>query len=139
MCPNDPSENCGGPSAIYTYSFSCGSSLSTYKCTNNACVRDPSGQYFNDYCDNQCASPGPSGSKKKKGVSGGDVVLIIFFCGLVMPYLVFGALYMRVRHSATGVDLIPNRGFWVEIPGLIKDGFSFTLSGFKPTNSYTRV
>lgn len=75
----------------------------------------------------------------KKGVSGGDVILIIFFCGVLLPYLVFGALFMKYRRGASGLDLIPNREFWMEVPGLIKDGFMFTIRGFKTSNSYSQI
>ena len=34
---------------------------------------------------------------------------------------------MRFRKEATGTDMFPNKGFWMEIPGLIKDGCRFCV------------
>lgn len=115
-----------------------------YSCNSgNMCVQDPSGQFNTPDCNGNCAAPPPpspgthkpSTKNGKKKLTGGEVLLIIFFCGFLIPYLAFGALYMRMRHGASGADLIPNRELWMSIPGLIKDGFRFTMSGFKTTGA----
>lgn len=49
------------------------------------------------------------------------------FCGVLLPYLVFGVLFMRFRKDASGSDMIPNKGFWVDLPGLVADGFRFVF------------
>lgn len=112
-------------------------------------MQDPLGPYNDPSCSGACApspspspgpSPSPSPSKKKGGLSGGDVVLIIFFCGLVLPYFVFGALYMKYAKGASGVEMVPNREFWAGLPSLIKEGFQYTMNGFKSTGAgYSRI
>ena len=54
------------------------------------------------------------------------IITVIFFSydrilplGLV-SYFVAGALIMKYRFNATGVDVIPNRKFWTSLPFLIK-------------------
>ena len=37
-----------------------------------------------------------------------------------MLYFAGGVAFMRIRREAHGKDLIPNRDFWVSLPGLIK-------------------
>lgn len=74
-----------------------------------------------------CTVPVPDHLKSGAGISAGSVLLIIFFV-LLAVYLIAGAVYMKVRNQATGKDLVPNRGFWTAIPGLIADGVLCTLS-----------
>ncbi|XP_070565876.1 cation-dependent mannose-6-phosphate receptor-like isoform X2 [Ptychodera flava] len=61
------------------------------------------------------------------GLSAGTVLCIIFLV-LVTVYFVGGILYMKFAKQAAGLDLIPNREFWVSLPGLIKDGILFVVS-----------
>lgn len=78
-----------------------------------------------------------------------------FFCGIVIPYIAFGMLFMRFRkvggrqtlrlftasplawrsrglrhvppnQGASGTEMIPNRDLWIGLPGLIAAGFKFT-------------
>ena len=70
---------------------------------------------------------------KSSGLTGGEILLVVFFCGLVIPYVVLGMVYMRVRNHATGTDMIPNKAFWIEVPGLIREGFRFTFSRVRRT------
>ena len=58
-----------------------------------------------------------------------------FFCGGVVPYLVLGMVFMRVRRQASGADMIPNREFWGALPGLVKDGFVFTWQALRGNRS----
>lgn len=37
-------------------------------------------------------------------------------------YFVIGAVMMKYRFNANGVDIIPNKGFWMTLPFLIKVG-----------------
>jgi hypothetical protein len=73
----------------------------------------------------------------------GSILLIIFFCGLFVYFAVgAGIQYKRGEHGARILiihkfvvlifeELVPNYTFWVSLPGLIKDGFMFTLRKLK--------
>ena len=71
-----------------------------------------------------------SGDGSSGGLSGGDVFLLIFFLGGAL-YVGIGMLYNFKRHNATGMDLVPNIGFWRELPGLMKDGVRFCYLSIK--------
>ena len=72
------------------------------------------------------ASGGGSGSGSG-GLSGGSVFLIIFFVSFFL-YFAIGMFYKRKRYHAEGVDMVPNVGFWRDLPYLVKDGVTFTIS-----------
>ncbi|XP_057660435.1 cation-dependent mannose-6-phosphate receptor-like [Diorhabda carinulata] len=77
------------------------------------------------------------------GMSGGSTFLLILFIGLVI-YFVGGALVLYFIRGARGAELIPNVDFWTNLPGLVKDGLIFLLSGCKPNfvttaESYDRI
>lgn len=61
------------------------------------------------------------------GLSVGSVLCIVFFSVLAL-YLMAGLIYMKIRHHVSGVELIPNRSFWKEVPALVKEGFLCTTS-----------
>jgi len=71
----------------------------------------------------------PTTTKKTspvEGLSGGSIFLIIFFVVAVV-YFVGGAFFRyKFQEVEVGVNLVPNLGFWSEIPGLVKDGCVFT-------------
>ncbi|XP_067033021.1 uncharacterized protein [Acropora muricata] len=56
----------------------------------------------------------------------GSILLILFFPGMFL-YCVVGAL-IRKGQGKTGKDVIPHAQFLSDLPGLIADGFSFTLA-----------
>lgn len=64
---------------------------------------------------------GPTGT-----LSVGSILLILFFPGMFL-YCVVGAL-IRKGQGKTGKDVIPHAQFLSDLPGLIADGFSFTLA-----------
>uniref|UniRef100_A0A6P7G7D8 Cation-dependent mannose-6-phosphate receptor-like n=1 Tax=Diabrotica virgifera virgifera TaxID=50390 RepID=A0A6P7G7D8_DIAVI len=68
---------------------------------------------------------------EEHGMSGGSVFLLIFFI-VAGVYFVGGAALMYFIRGARGVEMIPNIDFWRNLPGLIKDGLIFLLSGCKP-------
>ena len=39
---------------------------------------------------------------------------------LIVVYFVAGMTIMRVKYEKTGSDIIPNKGFWVALPFLVK-------------------
>jgi hypothetical protein len=81
-------------------------------------------------CEAKCLAPhpAPSGSGGKNGLTVGSILLIVVFCALVIPYFVIGMLYMKFHEGASGADLVPNKAFWVSLPGLIADGFGFVAA-----------
>ncbi|KYQ90524.1 hypothetical protein DLAC_11762 [Tieghemostelium lacteum] len=62
----------------------------------------------------------------KKGLSGGDVFLIIFFCGFG-AYFILGAVILAIK-GHRGKDLIVNKHFWHSFFSLVGDGFGFIKS-----------
>jgi len=67
------------------------------------------------------------GGGGSSGLSGGSIFCIILLCGLFL-YIVIGVLYKTFSLGATGAERFPNIDFWKDLPGLIKDGFSFTYN-----------
>ena len=53
--------------------------------------------------------------------------LTIFFL-VVLIYCLGGALVNSKMYGRRGVELIPHYAFWIEFPGLVRDGFLFTKS-----------
>lgn len=54
-----------------------------------------------------------------EGRSFGSTLLIIFF-SLVIFYLVLGVFTKKFLMGATGIEVIPNLGFWSDLPNLVK-------------------
>ncbi|XP_072931139.1 uncharacterized protein [Epargyreus clarus] len=67
---------------------------------------------------------------EQPGRSLGSTLLIIFF-SCVIFYLVLGICTKKFLMGATGIEVIPNLGFWSDLPHLVKDGWAFTINGFK--------
>eukprot|EP01121_Diplochlamys_sp_Union-15-3_P015857 TRINITY_DN5309_c0_g1_i1.p1 TRINITY_DN5309_c0_g1~~TRINITY_DN5309_c0_g1_i1.p1 ORF type:complete len:274 (+),score=45.23 TRINITY_DN5309_c0_g1_i1:81-824(+) len=55
------------------------------------------------------------------GLSPGSVILI-FLLIVVVLYLVGGVLFNKFKKQATGVEVLPNVGFWKSFFGSVKDG-----------------
>lgn len=68
----------------------------------------------------------------------GSTLLIVFFTVGVIPYVVIGAL-LRHRQGERGMALLPHREFWAEIPGLARDGISYTWNTIRHGRGYTRL
>lgn len=81
---------------------------------------------------------GSSGGGGGGGLSGGSIFLIILLVGGVV-YLVGGILFNKFKRQATGVEIIPNVGFWTSLPGLIKDGVMFIVHKITRRGNYTPV
>ncbi|XP_038045186.1 cation-dependent mannose-6-phosphate receptor-like [Patiria miniata] len=77
----------------------------------------------------ECACPGRCGqtAPQSGGLSAGGVMCIIFSV-LVVVYFIGGVLFMKFVRGAGGMELVPNSGFWKELPGYIKDGVMFVIS-----------
>lgn len=66
-------------------------------------------------------------------------VLVIIFVVFVSVYFVGGALALKFLRGAEGREMIPNYDFWVSLPGLVKEGFLFTVNGCRPVQAYDRI
>merc|ERR1711916_2944 len=73
---------------------------------------------------------GPNPGKGSDDIGGGAIFLIIFFCGFFL-YFAIGGTLMYVKFEARGTDIVPNKEFWIMIPGLVKDGTVFIIDQIK--------
>eukprot|EP00731_Ephydatia_muelleri_P037170 Em0407g2a len=55
-------------------------------------------------------------------------ILISLIISALIAYFVVGAIIMYTLKGARGIEVIPNIGFWKDLPFLIKDGVLFMLS-----------
>jgi hypothetical protein len=74
----------------------------------------------------------------KKGISASEIILILLIVGVVV-YFVAGILIKKFKMGASGIDMIPNVGFWTSLPGLVKDGFMFIINTIRGRGSYSQV
>ena len=44
-------------------------------------------------------------------------------------YLIVGIIYNFKFNNKTGISMIPNIEFWMDLPSLCKDGFFFLIGG----------
>jgi len=72
------------------------------------------------------------------GLSGGSVFLIAFFVMLAL-YFSVGAVVKWKVYSASGVEMIPNTDFWVDLPGLIRDGCIFVKNKITGSVGYSSL
>ncbi|KAH9520382.1 hypothetical protein Btru_060628 [Bulinus truncatus] len=72
-------------------------------------------------CDNVCYVAPDNG-----GISTGSVLLIIFFV-MVFLYIVVGSVFGKVSKGASGTKVLPHHEFWMEFPGLVRDGYLYTV------------
>jgi len=98
--------------------------------------------YLKDRSDDLRNSPGAiaglkvdtpfpgSTSALLKPLGGGTIFLIILFVGLA-SYFFIGTIWNVMKNNQSGTDAIPQKEFWVSIPGLIKDGFGWTMTKIK--------
>ena len=56
------------------------------------------------------------------------VILVLFLA--IVTYVVVGMMLMVFWKGARGLEIIPNLGFWKDLPFLLKDGFLFTFACF---------
>lgn len=87
-----------------------------------------------------CPQSGPPGPSPTDGptvevsvsLTTGSILTIIFF-SLVAVYLIAGLLFNRLYRRETGREMIPNVTFWTALPGLVRDGFRFTVAKVRRT------
>jgi len=70
--------------------------------------------------------PDNGGGDDKGGISVGWILIIIFF-GVLVLYFAIGALVCKFALKKEGIEIIPNHGFWLALPGLVKDGNLFVV------------
>jgi len=68
------------------------------------------------------------------GVGWFFLLLFIVFAG----YFALGAYYNYTTYGATGVDLIPHRDFWREVPYMLRDVVSHLCSSFQSRHTSSR-
>ncbi|XP_077979000.1 uncharacterized protein LOC144434423 [Glandiceps talaboti] len=85
-----------------------------------------------------CPKDAPSGGDTSSGISIGTILLIVVIV-LVTVYFVGGILFLKFVKNEEGSDVIPNKNFWVVLPGLIKDGILFAVKPCRKTSSYDTV
>jgi len=112
-----------GMDTLSDINFICGSSSAT----SLRFVREqPIGQYHFEWTTSfACPIKGGGGGDDSGGLSWGWILIIIFCC-LIVVYLVGGVLVNRFWRQQFGWDMIPQREFWMSIPGLVWDGMKFT-------------
>jgi len=63
---------------------------------------------------------------RKSKLTGGSIFLIVVAV-LVVVYLLVGCTYQRAVKGVTSwKESVPNSGFWTALPGLVKDGTTFS-------------
>jgi len=82
--------------------------------------------------DDESSSGGDSSSSSSGGggggggLDGGWIFLIVVLC-LAVVYVGGGMAWNYKRNELRGTEMIPNRGMWTSLPGLVKDGCIFTV------------
>ncbi|KAL5457487.1 hypothetical protein EMCRGX_G034753 [Ephydatia muelleri] len=78
----------------------------------------------------QCCYGGCTPSAGSSAVAPGiiGIVFIVVIIAAIVVYFMAGSIYMSTQRNASGLDIIPNRTFWLEIPFLIWDGMKFSVS-----------
>ncbi|XP_034935754.1 uncharacterized protein [Chelonus insularis] len=74
---------------------------------------------------------------RPRGLSTGSVLVILFLVFSSL-YFIGGAMALKFFRGAVGWELIPNYDFWSDLPVLVRDGVTFTLSGCTAV-SYERI
>ncbi|XP_071108535.1 cation-dependent mannose-6-phosphate receptor-like [Haliotis cracherodii] len=92
-----------------------------------------SAKYYFTLTSKHCcpqAGPGPGPGPDNtggEGLSGGSIVVIIFF-GVAFLYILGGLMFQTFVRKASGREMVPNFGLWSILPGLIRDGFILTFT-----------
>ncbi|XP_076756946.1 cation-dependent mannose-6-phosphate receptor [Xylocopa sonorina] len=71
------------------------------------------------------------------GLSTGSMLVIYFFV-FTGIYFIGGAIALKLLRGATGWEMVPNHGFWIQLPSLVKDGIVFTFNCCR-IDSYERI
>lgn len=96
----------------------------------------PSGCYFGSDAPAEEGDDKPERETEAVGSGIGWFFLLLFvvFAG----YFALGGYYNYTTYGATGVDLIPHRDFWREVPYMLRDVVSHLCSSFQTRQSSSR-
>jgi len=94
----------------------------------------------------QSSSSGNSGGSGGGGGGGGEggklgagwIFVIIFFVGF-SAYFLIGAVVKWKVYGAAGTEMLPNSTFWVELPGLLRDGCLFVKNKLTGAVGYSAL
>jgi len=89
------------------------------------------GDNENDKDEGESPGNNRSGSGSLSSVGWFLLVLLLAFA----TYMCLGAYYQYSTYGASGVDLIPHRDFWMEVPYMLKDVLSHLCSTVRPRRS----
>jgi hypothetical protein len=72
--------------------------------------------------------PSPTSPPGDDSIAGaiGIVLIVVAFLGL-LTYFIVGIIINKFKFQKQGLNMIPQKGFWFDLPFLIKDGFFFTF------------
>lgn len=84
-------------------------------------------------CAGVCSSDDPS-SDKSSSLSTGSLLCILLLVFTIL-YLVGGILFLKYYKKNEGLDVIPNREFWMDFPTKVKDGCKLTWSKIRKKDS----
>jgi len=88
-----------------------------------------------DGCTVTAVIKSQAGCGVKVGTAAGETVAIVILCLLLAAVILYIAIGMLVNWKVNGAqtipEMIPNKDFWVSVPGLIVDGCKFIGHGFK--------
>lgn len=76
-----------------------------------------------------------SGSKEERNIGSGLGWFFLVILLAFAAYLGLGAYYNYSMYGARGIDLVPHRDFWQEIPYMLKDVISHLCSSTHPRRS----
>ncbi|KAJ7084409.1 autophagy-related protein 27 [Mycena belliarum] len=76
----------------------------------------------------------PSGSGSLSSVGWFLLLLLVAF----ITYMGLGAYFNYTTYGASGLDLIPHRDFWMEVPYMMRDVLSHLCSTVRPRRSSNR-
>ncbi|OBZ70582.1 Autophagy-related protein 27 [Grifola frondosa] len=75
---------------------------------------------------------------EEKTVGSGIGYFFLLLLLAFVAYFALGAYYNYSTYGATGVDLIPHRDFWREVPYMLRDVVSHLCSAVRPRRSSSR-
>ncbi|KAF5355116.1 hypothetical protein D9756_005315 [Leucocoprinus leucothites] len=85
--------------------------------------------------DNDNKGGNGDGSKEEENVGSGLGWFFLVILLAFVAYFVLGAYYNYSTYGARGMDLIPHRDFWQEVPYMLKDVISHLCSSVHPRRS----
>ncbi|KAJ7346640.1 autophagy-related protein 27 [Mycena albidolilacea] len=83
---------------------------------------------------NKGETPEDGGSSESSSLSSVGWFLLLVFVAFAI-YMSAGAYYNYSTYGASGIDLIPHRDFWMEVPYMLRDVVSHLCSTVRPRRS----